>query len=80
MVEFEMLYRGFFQKMQKATENKLTQNDLRLASLIKLNLTNQEMADILYISSDSVKKAKQRFAKKMEMENAESLVDFILKA
>lgn len=80
MVEFEMLYRGFFQKIQQTTENKLTQNDLRLASLIKLNLNNQEISDILYVSVDSVKKAKQRFAKKMELENAEVLVDFILKA
>lgn len=69
--EFEILHPNYLQK-HKTNYPSLTENDLRLISLIKLKLTNQNMCDLLGISLEGIKKAKQRLKKKM---NSKSEID-----
>lgn len=45
----------------------LTNTDVRLLALLKLRLNNREIASMLGITTDGVKKAKQRLRKKMEI-------------
>lgn len=74
---FEKLNPGFFSKVLSHFPD-LTNSEIRLTALIKLNLSNLEMAKVLGISPDSVRKSGLRLRKKLDMEQHEDLVRFIL--
>ena len=69
---FEQVHKGFNNKAQALYPN-VTKNDLRLMALLKMNLSSKEIANILNISSDGIKKARQRLRKKMAIDSNESL-------
>ncbi|MFP9116471.1 tetratricopeptide repeat protein [Flavobacterium sp. RNTU_13] len=52
--------------------NKLTKNDIEFCSLLKLNLSNKEIASLLQISHESVITKKYRIKKKMEINDDET--------
>ncbi len=56
----------------------ITTNELRLMSLLKMNLSSKEIANILNISPDGVKKARYRLRKKINITSEESLEDLVL--
>src|SRR5690606_26782203 len=62
---FERVYPGYLAN-EKEAYPRLTDYDFRLISLMKLGLSNRSMADLLGITLEGVKKAKQRLKKKME--------------
>jgi Tfp pilus assembly protein PilF/DNA-binding CsgD family transcriptional regulator len=74
---FEKLNPGFFEKITLHFPD-LTNAEIRLITLIKLNLSNLEMSRALGISPDSVRKTSLRLRKKLEMDQHEELVKFIL--
>jgi len=74
---FEKLNPGFFTRVLSHFPD-LTNAEIRLTTLIKLNLSNLEMARALGISPDSVRKTSLRLRKKLDMEQHEDLVKFIL--
>jgi DNA-binding CsgD family transcriptional regulator len=74
---FEKLNPSFFDKVF-AHSPDLTNAEIRLITLIKLNLSNLEMSRALGISPDSVRKTSLRLRKKLNMELHEELVKFIL--
>lgn len=57
---------------------KITSNDLRLMALLKMNLSSKEIANILNISNDGIKKARYRLRKKLNLATEDSLQEFIL--
>ncbi|WP_312135047.1 hypothetical protein [Sphingobacterium sp.] len=63
---FDRVYPGFLIG-QKAIYPKLSENDLRLLALMKLDLSNRSMGDLLGVSIEAIKKAKQRLKKKQEI-------------
>jgi tetratricopeptide (TPR) repeat protein len=73
---FEQVHHTFFQKLKNHTP-MLSTSDLRLCALIKLNLTSQDMATILGISSDSLRIARYRLRKRLGLHKADSLTTFI---
>ncbi|WP_313189729.1 hypothetical protein [Sphingobacterium sp.] len=64
---FERVYPGYLAE-ERGANPRLTEYDIRLISLMKLGLNNRSMADLLGITLEGVKKAKQRLKKKMEAE------------
>ena len=56
----------------------MTKNDLRLAALLKMNLSSKEIASVLNITMEGVKKARQRFRKKLELSSEDSLENFVI--
>ena len=54
-----------FQNQLKQRYPKLTAYDLRLCTYLKANLSTKEIATLLNITPDSVKKAKHRLRKKL---------------
>lgn len=62
---FDRVYPGFL-ATQKVIYPKLSENDLRLLALMKLDLSNRSMGDLLGVSIDGIKKAKQRLKKKLD--------------
>lgn len=63
---FSKVHTGFFVKLRRKYPN-LTDTDMRLLALIKLDLNNKEMANMLGITIEGIKKAKQRLRKKMQL-------------
>ncbi|MBK0381224.1 tetratricopeptide repeat protein [Mucilaginibacter segetis] len=69
---FSNVYPAFFYNLRK-NYPQLTATDTRLLTLVKLNLNNKEMAGMLGITTDGVKKSKQRLRKKLNLNNGEEL-------
>ncbi len=62
----------FFTEIQSRFP-QLSASDLRMLALLKLNLNSKEIAGILNISPDSVKKSRYRLRKKMELPEEENI-------
>lgn len=73
---FSKVNPDFFKRL-KAHKMDFTNGDQRLMALMKLELSNLEIADALGISSESVSKAKSRLKKKLSLEKEEKLSDFV---
>lgn len=65
--ELDSSYRHFQQTL-KSRYPHLTSYNLRLCIYLKSNLSTKEIATLLNITPDSVKKAKHRLRKKMSLE------------
>lgn len=74
---FESVNKNFYTRL-KQKYPEISSNDLKICALIKLNLSIKEMASILNISPDSVKTARHRLRKKLQLSTEENLTDFIL--
>lgn len=75
---FENVFKGFFLKL-KETYPGITNAEIRLAALLKLKLSTKEIAGMTGVSSDSVKKTRQRIRKKMNLESEDDLDDLIVR-
>ncbi|NOX87130.1 MAG: tetratricopeptide repeat protein [Chlorobi bacterium] len=69
---FEQINKDFFRELKKMN-NRLTGNDYKLAALIKLNMSIKEMASVLNISPDSLKNARYRLKKKLNLREEDNL-------
>lgn len=63
---FSQVYPGFFVNLSR-DQPLLSSADIRMLALIKLGLSNSEMAGMLGITVDGIQKAKQRLRKKMDV-------------
>jgi len=73
---FDTVYQGFFRKL-KMIDKSFTANELRLCSFIKLNMSNKEIATIIYTLPESVNTSRKRLKKKLGLQPDESLQLFI---
>ncbi len=73
---FEEINKGFFKKLKEINPD-LTTNDLRLCALIKLNMNSKEMASVLNISPNSIKSARYRLKKKLDLDVDAGLESFV---
>ncbi len=73
---FEETQSDFYTKLKKR-HKKLTTNDLKLCSLTRLNLNIKEAANILNISPGSVKTARYRLRKKLNLNSEDTLIDYL---
>jgi DNA-binding CsgD family transcriptional regulator len=75
--QFESINKNFYNKL-KENYPDISPNDLKICALIRLNLSIKEMAVILNISPDSVKTARYRLRKKLQLNTEDNLTDFIM--
>jgi len=75
---FDKVHKGFFAKLKLHYPN-LTNSEMRLMALTKLDLSKKEMAEMLGISPDSIKKTRQRVVKKLNLNEEETLDELVLK-
>lgn len=73
---FVNVYPDFYKKLNEISE--LTSTDLRLASLIKMNHSNNEIAIISGVSLRTIESQRYRLAKKLKLEKNQSLNTFLL--
>ncbi len=62
---FNKVYPAYRTQMRQ-TYPKVTENDLKILALLKLDLSNASMSELLCVSVEAVRKAKQRLKKKLE--------------
>jgi len=74
---FEQVHQGFLSKLKNEFP-VLTSNDLRLSAMLKLNLSSKEVASIMNISPESVKKARYRLRKKLQLPDESDLHSFMM--
>ena len=65
---FEKIYPGFFLKLKEMVPD-ITVAEKRMAALIRLHLNTKQMASMLGISTDSVYKIRQRFRKRLQLDD-----------
>ncbi len=75
-IYFESVDQEFIRKLNSNYKN-LTQNDIRLCALLRLNLNTKEIASLLNISTRGVEKARSRLKKRMELGKEINLQSFI---
>ncbi len=75
-IYFEQVNKDFLKKIKQVNPN-LTTNEIRLLTLIKLNMSNKEIASILNITHQSVKNALYRLKNKLGLSMDQDLRKFI---
>ncbi|WP_182835566.1 tetratricopeptide repeat protein [Flagellimonas lutimaris] len=74
---FEEVHKDFNSNV-KARFPEVTPNELRLLALLKMNLSSKEIANMLNISHEGIKKARYRLRKKLNIQTEDSLQDLVL--
>ena len=72
-IHFEQVHPDFFKNLRESHPT-LTKNEVRLCAYFYLNLSTKEIAGLLNIDPASVRKAKMRLNKKMNIEVMEEEV------
>ncbi|WPP53023.1 tetratricopeptide repeat protein [Catalinimonas niigatensis] len=75
-MHFEKVHHSFFELLQEKFP-ELTSNDLKLCTLVKLNMNLKESARIMGISPESVKTARYRLRKKLVLDKDQNLNQFL---
>jgi tetratricopeptide (TPR) repeat protein len=73
---FDKVYPGFFVRLKEKMPD-LSPADTRLLALTKLKLSAREMASMLGINADSIKKSRQRLRKKINLPEEGSLEEVV---
>jgi len=76
---FSKVYPDFFHNLKKKifADVSLTATDIRMLVLIKLQLSNAEMASFTGVTVEGIKKSKQRLRKKLGLEETATLSQFV---
>ncbi len=75
---FEEVHSDFLSKLKEQFP-EITNSELKLCALLRLNLNLKESSRILGISADSVKTARYRLRKKLGLSGEENLIDFLIR-
>ncbi len=76
--QFEGIHTSFIQNLTES-HPKLTAKEIRLCTLMKLNLPSKDICSVLGISTNTLKSSRYRIHKKMELPAGEKLAEYILK-
>lgn len=66
-----------YSKKLMAKHPKLTQNDLRMCTLLRINLSTKEIASLLNISTRGVEQGRYRLKKRLDLTNEDDLIKYI---
>lgn len=73
---FEQIHQSFFAHLKEIAPD-LTSAELRLVSLLKMNMNSNDMATMLGISQDSLRVSRYRLRKKLNLGQGENLYSFL---
>ncbi len=73
---FDQVHQTFFANLKKQADT-LTPAEMRLIALLRMNLNSSDIATLLAISQDSLRVARYRLKKKLNISEGESLTTFI---
>jgi ligand-binding sensor domain-containing protein/DNA-binding CsgD family transcriptional regulator len=76
LLYFNQTHQNFIHELQTKHPN-LTQNDLRMCALTRLNMSNREMATLLNISITGIEKSRYRLKKRLDLTVDEDLSRYL---
>jgi DNA-binding CsgD family transcriptional regulator len=74
---FEKVHPGFVSRLRQAAPD-ISQAELRIAVLMRLQFENRQMAGMLGISADSVAKSRRRLKARLKLPEETSLMQYVL--
>lgn len=74
--QFSRLHGDFYDKLKSAHPD-LTKSELKFCAFLKLKLTSHQIASILNVSSEAIRKSRYRIRKKMNLPRDINLEDYI---
>ena len=77
MLQFDSIYPNLMTGIAQRDPN-ITPTDLRILALARLGLSIDESADLLAISTSSVKKARYRTRKRLDIPADQTLLQYML--
>lgn len=78
LMHFEKVYPGFFEVLTEL-HPVLNQREIKLCAYLRMNLDHKEIADILHVAPESVRKAKTRMRKKMGLRSDKNINDYLMR-
>jgi DNA-binding CsgD family transcriptional regulator len=76
MIHFHKVHPGFFEKL-KTCAPSLTENNLRLCAYLRISMAPKQIAQVLSMSPDNVRKSSYRLKKKLGLGQEDNLYDFL---
>lgn len=76
LTTFEKVHPNFLERLQSKAD-RLSPAEQRLACLLKMNLSSKQMASILCISPEGIKKARYRLRKKLKVDSEVNLTEYL---
>lgn len=73
---FDKVHAGFLLRLRERFI-QVTETDIRLLTLLKLGLNNREMSNMLGVTTEAIKKSRQRLRKKINLPEGESLEEVV---
>jgi tetratricopeptide (TPR) repeat protein len=74
---FREVHRDYIEQLQQQYPD-LTTSEIRLACLMKMNLSGKELAALLNVSADGIKKARYRLRKKLNLDSEIDIQAYLL--
>jgi len=74
--QFEIIHSGFFNRLEKRHAD-LTANEKRFCAYIRISMSSNDIAKLLNISMEGIKKSRYRLRKKFGLSTPENLDDYI---
>lgn len=76
LMHFRKIHPQFINRLEKK-HPELTQNELKLCIFLKLKLSHKEIAEILHVKPESVRKAKSRMRSKMGLKTDKEIIGYL---
>lgn len=76
LLHFKKIHPYFFENLQKMHPS-LTKNELKLCAYLKLNMSYKDIANILHVRPESVRKANTRMCRKMGLESNFKIPEYL---
>jgi DNA-binding CsgD family transcriptional regulator len=76
---FEQVHPHFFTKLQQTTSSTLSQLDMKYCAYMRMQLNTKEIAQMLNIEPKSIRMARYRLKKKLNLPEETDLINFISK-
>lgn len=74
--QFTSIHQGFFDNL-KSKNPKLTKTDLKFCAYLRIHLSSSQIATILNVTNEAIRKTRYRIRKKINLSPKESLEDYI---
>ncbi len=74
--KFSVVYKDFFDKLEAAHPG-LTKTELKFCAYLRIHMSSQQIASVMDISMEAIRKNRYRIRKKLELETENSLEEYI---
>ncbi|MCP9767163.1 helix-turn-helix transcriptional regulator [Lacihabitans sp. LS3-19] len=75
--EFAVLHQGFLDELYQR-HGSFSKSEIRLVSLMKMNISSKDIADTLNISAEGIKKARQRLRQKLKLQPEDDIYSYLM--